>query len=40
MAARVIVFYIPDSFRRNVKWIPARLRGKVIEFPGGLKRSA
>jgi hypothetical protein len=30
--AQVIDFYIPESFRRKIKWIPADQRGKVIEF--------
>ena len=35
--AQVIEFYIPDSFRRKVKWLPAERRGKIIEFPSGVK---
>jgi hypothetical protein len=31
--AQVIEFYVPDRFRKKVKWVPASLRGKVIEFP-------
>ena len=30
--ARVITFYVPDSFRPKVKWIPPTERRKVIEF--------
>ena len=30
--ARVITFYVPDSFRPKVKRIPPTERGKVIEF--------
>jgi hypothetical protein len=30
--ARIIEFYIPNSFRRRVKWVPKPDRGKVIEF--------
>jgi hypothetical protein len=31
--ARVIEFYIPDRFKRKVKWVPPDARGKVIPFP-------
>lgn len=38
--AKVIEFYIPSSFRKNVKWVPAEQRGKVIEFPAPIEKSA
>jgi len=38
--AQVIEFYIPESFRRKVKWIPAERRGMLIEFPRSVKKSA
>lgn len=38
--AQVIEFYIPDSFRRKIKWIPVEQRGKLIEFPIPGKKSA
>jgi hypothetical protein len=38
--AKVIEFYIPDRFRKNVKWVPQERRGKVIEFPAEVKKSA
>jgi hypothetical protein len=38
--AEVIEFYIPTRFKPKVKWIPPELRGKVIEFPTELKKSA
>jgi hypothetical protein len=38
--AQVIEFYIPDFFRRKVKWIPPGQRGKLIEFRNDLKKSA
>jgi len=38
--AQVIEFYIPASFKRKVKWIPAEQRGKIIFFPSDLKKSA
>ena len=38
--AQVIEFYVPDRFRKKVKWLPATQRGKVIEFPVDVKKSA
>jgi hypothetical protein len=38
--AQVIQFYVPDRFRKKAKWIPASLRGKVIEFPTPVKKTA
>lgn len=37
--ARVIPIYIPQGFRRKVKWTPAEQR-RVIEFPADKKKSA
>jgi hypothetical protein len=37
---RVIEFYVPDLFVRKVKWAPSEQRGKVIEFPKSVKKSA
>lgn len=31
--AQVIEFYIPESFRRKTKWVPAEQRGKLVDFP-------
>ncbi len=31
--AKLIRFYVPNRFRKNVKWVPAENRGKVIEIP-------
>jgi len=31
--AKLITFYVPSSYRKNVKWVPAEDRGKVIELP-------
>jgi len=31
--AKIIEFYIPSSFRKNIKWVPADQRGKLIQFP-------
>ena len=38
--ASVIEFYIPISFRKKVKWVPLTERGKLIEFPAEIKKSA
>jgi len=38
--ARVIEFYIPDRFRKKVRWVPLEQRGKVLEFPAEIKKSA
>jgi hypothetical protein len=38
--AQVIEFYIPYRFRKKAKWIPVTQRGKVIEFPVAVKKSA
>ena len=38
--AKVIEFYIPNSFRKKLAWIPPEQRGKVIEFCPEIKKSA
>jgi hypothetical protein len=38
--AQVIEFYVPDRFRKKVRWVPPERRGKVIEFPADVKKSA
>ncbi len=38
--AQVIEFYIPDRFRKKAKWVPPEVRGKVLEFPAQIKKSA
>jgi hypothetical protein len=30
--AKVIEFYVPVNFHKPVKWVPAEMRGRVIEF--------
>jgi hypothetical protein len=37
--AKVIEFYVPNSFRRRVKWVSPEQRGRVIEFAGGNSRA-
>jgi hypothetical protein len=38
--AKVIEFYIPARFHKQVKWTPVVNRGKVIEFPAQVRKSA
>ena len=38
--AQVIEFYTPARFQKNVKWVHPKQRGKVIEFPADMKKSA
>jgi hypothetical protein len=39
--AQVIEFYIPAGFRAKARWVPAEVRGKIIQFPTmAMKRSA
>ena len=38
--AKVIEFYIPNTFRKKVIWIAPEQRGKVIEFCLQVKKSA
>jgi len=42
--AQVIEFYIPARFHKKVKWkvkwIPPEQRGKVIDFPVEIRKSA
>ena len=38
--ARIIEFYIPARFHKPVKWIPPAERGKVLEFPAEVRKSA
>jgi hypothetical protein len=38
--ARIIEFYIPARFHKAMKWIPPTDRGKVLEFPAEVRKSA
>ena len=38
--AKVIEFYVPDRFRKKVKWVPLEQRGKVIAFRESVKKTA
>jgi hypothetical protein len=38
--AKVIEFYVPAGFRKVVKWLPQRERGRVFKFAAAQKRTA
>jgi hypothetical protein len=38
--AKIVEFYIPQSFRKVAKWMPPNERGKVLEFPMAARKSA
>ncbi len=38
--AKIIEFYIPQSFRKASKWFPPAERGKVLAFPLAVRKSA
>jgi hypothetical protein len=38
--AKIIEFYIPQSFRKVSKWLPLAERGKVLAFPEVVRKSA
>lgn len=38
--AKIIAYYIPESFQKKAAWIPPDQRGKIIEFPAPQKKSA
>ena len=38
--AKIIEFYIPNNFRKRVKWVSPEPHGKIIEFPSQMKKSA
>ena len=38
--AKIIDFYIPQSFRKAAKWVPPAERGKVLAFPLVVRKSA
>jgi len=37
---KIIEFYVPLNFQKTVKWTPQLQRGKLIEFPRRMTRSA
>jgi hypothetical protein len=38
--AKIIEFYIPNTFRKSGKWVPPKERGKIIEFVRETKKTA
>jgi hypothetical protein len=38
--AKIIEFYIPQSFRKVSKWLPSGERGKLLVFPMAIRQSA
>jgi hypothetical protein len=38
--AKVIEFYVPNNFRKALKWVPELQRGKILEFCTQTKKSA
>lgn len=38
--AQVIEFYIPSRYHKEGKWVPKEGRGKVLEFPAAVKKTA
>jgi hypothetical protein len=38
--AKVIEIYVPDNFRKTVKWVPPERSRKVIEFTSLIQKSA
>jgi uncharacterized OB-fold protein len=38
--AKLIEFYIPANFRKTTRWVPAKQRGKVVEFVVVAKKTA
>lgn len=38
--AKVIEIYVPNNFRKTVKWVPLEKRGKIIEFASQIQKSA
>jgi hypothetical protein len=38
--AKIIEFYIPQRFSKVSKWLPPSERGKLLEFPMAVRKSA
>jgi hypothetical protein len=38
--AKIIKFYIPQGFRKVSRWLPPGERGKLLEFPMAVRKSA
>jgi len=38
--AKIIEFYLPQSFRKVSRWLPPAERGKVLTFPLAVRKLA
>jgi len=38
--AQLIEYYVPDKYKKKVKWVPEQDRGRLISFPVSEKKSA
>lgn len=38
--AKIIEFYIPQSYRKVSKWLPPKVHGKLLKFPVAVRQSA
>jgi len=38
--AKIIEFYVPQSFHKAANWVPPAERGKVLAFPMAVRKSA
>jgi hypothetical protein len=38
--AKIIEFYVPQTFRKVAKWLPPHERGKLLGFPVAARKSA
>jgi hypothetical protein len=38
--AKIIEFYVPQRFHKVAKWSPPNERGKLLEFPVAVRKSA
>jgi hypothetical protein len=38
--AQVIVFYVPERYKKKSRWIPREQKGKLIYFPVPERKSA
>jgi hypothetical protein len=38
--AKIIEFRIPQGFRKGSRWLPAAVRGKLLEFQVPVRKSA
>jgi hypothetical protein len=38
--AKVIEFRVPENYKKKNKWVPPEERGKVLQFPAEVRKSA